>query len=84
MSGEGRLAFGRLRSAGLRAGRGAIGQNVGRAGVTLALAFVVLAAGAGYWQVYRAQELSTAPDRRSARRRNWLAVISVQEWRWQK
>ena len=62
MSGEGRLAFGRLRSAGLRAGRGAIGQNVGRAGVTLALAFVVLAAGAGYWQVYRAQELSTAPD----------------------
>lgn len=57
-----RSSISRLRTAGLRSGRRPVGQNVGRLGVTLALAFVVLAAGAGYWQVWRAQELSTAPD----------------------
>jgi peptidoglycan glycosyltransferase len=63
MSVEGvRSSVSRLSTGGLRSGRQPVGQNVGRIGVTLALAFVVLAAGAGYWQVYRAQELSTTPD----------------------
>jgi peptidoglycan glycosyltransferase len=57
-----RASVSRLRTGGLRSGRRPVGHNVGRVGVTLALAFVVLAAGAGYWQVWRAQELSTTPD----------------------
>ncbi|HET7027490.1 MAG TPA: hypothetical protein VFI28_07350, partial [Candidatus Limnocylindrales bacterium] len=36
--------------------------NVARVGAVLAVAFSVLAAGAGYWQVYRASDLSDAPD----------------------
>jgi penicillin-binding protein A len=39
-----------------------IGGNIARVGVVIALAFAVLAAGAGYWQVYQAVELSDAPD----------------------
>ncbi len=39
-----------------------VGGNVARVGVVLALAFAVLAAFAGYWQVVRAPDLSTAPD----------------------
>jgi peptidoglycan glycosyltransferase len=39
-----------------------IGANVFRTGVAVALAFSVLALGAGWWQVVDAQRLSTAPD----------------------
>ncbi len=39
-----------------------IGQNVVTVGMALGLAFAVLAAGAGYWQIYQAAALSTAPD----------------------
>jgi peptidoglycan glycosyltransferase len=39
-----------------------VGGNVARVGVALAVAFAILAAGAGYWQVYRATELADAPD----------------------
>ena len=39
-----------------------IGANVFRAGVAVAVAFSLLAVGAGYWQVVDAQRLSTSPD----------------------
>jgi peptidoglycan glycosyltransferase len=39
-----------------------VGVNVIRVGVALAAAFAVLAAGAGYWQVFRANDLTDAPD----------------------
>ncbi|HEY3524511.1 MAG TPA: penicillin-binding protein 2 [Candidatus Limnocylindrales bacterium] len=39
-----------------------VGANVARVGAVLALAFAVLAGGAGFWQVYRASDLSDAPD----------------------
>jgi penicillin-binding protein A len=39
-----------------------IGRNVSRVGLTLAIAFASLAAGAGYWQVIRSVDLSSAPD----------------------
>ncbi len=39
-----------------------IGSNVTSVGLALVVAFAVLAAGAGYWQVYRAGPLSTAAD----------------------
>jgi peptidoglycan glycosyltransferase len=39
-----------------------VAANVVRTGVALAVAFAILAAGAGYWQVIEAQRLSTAPD----------------------
>ncbi len=44
------------------AARRPVGRNVARIGVVLAVAFAVLAAGAGYWQVFRAPDLSSAPD----------------------
>jgi peptidoglycan glycosyltransferase len=39
-----------------------VARNIAHVGVALSLAFGVLAAGAGYWQVIRSQDLSTAPD----------------------
>ncbi|HEY2888622.1 MAG TPA: penicillin-binding protein 2 [Candidatus Limnocylindrales bacterium] len=42
--------------------RVSIGGALGRVGLALALAFGALAAGAGYWQVVRSQDLSTAPN----------------------
>jgi peptidoglycan glycosyltransferase len=39
-----------------------VGASIARVGVALAVAFAVLAAGAGFWQVYRAPDLSDAPD----------------------
>jgi peptidoglycan glycosyltransferase len=39
-----------------------IGTALGRVGISLAVAFGGLAAGAGYWQVFRSPELSRAPD----------------------
>lgn len=39
-----------------------IARSIAHVGVSLSLAFGVLAAGAGYWQVIRSQDLSTAPD----------------------
>lgn len=39
-----------------------VGVNIVRAGLALVLAFAVLAAGAGWWQVVDAQWLSTRPD----------------------
>lgn len=39
-----------------------IGTTLGRVGLSLALAFGALAAGAGYWQVLRSADLSSSPD----------------------
>ncbi len=39
-----------------------VGANVARVGIAFAVAFAVLAAGAGYWQVIESPALSTAPD----------------------
>jgi penicillin-binding protein A len=39
-----------------------IARSIAHVGVSLSLAFGVLAGGAGYWQVIRSQDLSTAPD----------------------
>ncbi len=39
-----------------------IGATLGRVGLALSVAFGGLAAGAGYWQVVRSAELSSAPD----------------------
>ncbi len=54
--------------AGSSGGRGGrvrhpgIGATLGRVGMALSLAFGGLAAGAGYWQVVRSEELASAPD----------------------
>ena len=45
--------------AGRRAG---IGDALGRVALGLAICFGLLAGGAGYWQVFRASDLSRAPD----------------------
>jgi hypothetical protein len=42
--------------------RTGVGGNVVRVGLGISLAFGLLAAGAGYWGGYRAQELASAPD----------------------
>jgi penicillin-binding protein A len=42
--------------------RRTVAGNIGRVGVVLAIAFGALAAGAGYWQVVRSNDLSSAPD----------------------
>ena len=39
-----------------------IGAALGRVGLSLAVAFGALAAGAGYWQVLRSADLSSSPD----------------------
>jgi cell division protein FtsI/penicillin-binding protein 2 len=39
-----------------------IAGNVAQVGSALVLAFGVLAAGAGYWQLVRSNDLSTSPD----------------------
>ena len=39
-----------------------VGAALGRVGLALAIAFGALAAGAGYWQVFRSADLSRAPD----------------------
>jgi peptidoglycan glycosyltransferase len=39
-----------------------IGANILRTGIALALAFAILAVGAGWWQVVEAQRLTTAAD----------------------
>ena len=53
---------GRGRSPARSPGRRTIGANVFRTGTVIALAFAILAIGAGWWQVVEAQRLSTAPD----------------------
>ncbi|MBA3875777.1 MAG: hypothetical protein C0498_02385 [Anaerolinea sp.] len=42
--------------------RPGIGATLGRIGIAMSIAFGALAAAAGYWQVWRASELSSAPD----------------------
>jgi peptidoglycan glycosyltransferase len=42
--------------------RGPVARSIAHVGVALTLAFGVLAAGAGYWQVLRSQDLAAAPD----------------------
>jgi len=42
--------------------RPGIGSTLGRLGLAMSVAFGALAAGAGYWQVWRASDLSSAPD----------------------
>ena len=49
MTADPRLGLGR---------RVGIGKTLGRVGLTLAVAFGALAAGAGYWQVLRSSDLS--------------------------
>jgi peptidoglycan glycosyltransferase len=39
-----------------------VARSIAHIGLALTLAFGVLAAGAGYWQVVRSEELSTAPE----------------------
>ncbi|TAK03071.1 MAG: penicillin-binding protein 2 [Chloroflexota bacterium] len=39
-----------------------MGETLGRIGLAMAVAFGAIAAGAGYWQVWRSAELSSAPD----------------------
>ena len=39
-----------------------VGATLGRVGLSLTIAFAGLAAGAGYWQVVRSADLSSAPD----------------------
>ena len=39
-----------------------VARSIAHVGLALTLAFGVLAGGAGYWQVFRSEELSTAPD----------------------
>ncbi len=48
--------------AGRRTNRRPIAGNVAQVGAALVIAFGVLAAGAGYWQLVRSQDLSTSPD----------------------
>jgi penicillin-binding protein A len=45
-----------------RSSRRPVAANVARVGLSLAVAFGALAAGAGYWQVFEASRLSAAPD----------------------
>jgi len=42
--------------------RPGIGTTLGRIGLAMSVAFGALAAGAGYWQVWRSADLSSAPD----------------------
>ena len=49
-------------AAGPASRRPPVGATLGRIGVAMSLAFGALAAGAGYWQVWRASDLSSAPD----------------------
>ena len=61
-----------------------VAGNIFRTGLTLAIAFAILAAGAGYWQVVEAQRLSTAGDnpgviaatRRTPRGSIWTAAAA--------
>jgi peptidoglycan glycosyltransferase len=39
-----------------------VGRSIAHIGLILTIAFGILAGGAGYWQVVRSEELSTAPD----------------------
>jgi peptidoglycan glycosyltransferase len=62
-----RVAADGLAGIGDAMGRGAgarrpLGGSIARVGLALAIAFGGLAAGAGYWQAFQAQELSSAPD----------------------
>jgi peptidoglycan glycosyltransferase len=62
-----------------------IATNVLRTGLALVVAFAVLAAGAGYWQVVDAQRLSTRPDNPSviaAARRTLRGPIVDRNGQW--
>ena len=39
-----------------------VSRSIAQVGIALTLAFAILAGGAGFWQVFRSEELSTAPD----------------------
>jgi peptidoglycan glycosyltransferase len=39
-----------------------VSRSIASVGVALTVSFAILAMGAGYWQVFQSQELSTAPD----------------------
>ena len=39
-----------------------VSRSIARVGTALTLAFAILAMGAGYWQVFQSEDLSTAPD----------------------
>lgn len=42
--------------------RRSVARTIGHVGIALTIAFGVLAGGAGYWQVFRSQDLATAAD----------------------
>ncbi|HEV8547103.1 MAG TPA: penicillin-binding protein 2 [Candidatus Limnocylindrales bacterium] len=42
--------------------RRSVARSISQVGLALTIAFGVLAGGAGYWQVFRSQDLSAAPD----------------------
>ena len=44
------------------AARRPVSANVAQVGAALVIAFGVIAAGAGYWQLVRSADLSTSPD----------------------
>jgi peptidoglycan glycosyltransferase len=56
------MQFGVAGPAGGTTRRRPLGPGIVRVGLVLAIAFGALAAGAGYWQVYRAPDLSRAGD----------------------
>jgi peptidoglycan glycosyltransferase len=39
-----------------------VSRSIARVGIALTLAWAIIAGGAGYWQVFRSEELSAAPD----------------------
>jgi peptidoglycan glycosyltransferase len=39
-----------------------VSRSIAQVGIALTLAFAILAGGAGFWQVFQSEELSTAPD----------------------
>jgi peptidoglycan glycosyltransferase len=39
-----------------------VSRSISQVGIALTVAFAILAGGAGFWQVFRSEELSTAPD----------------------
>ncbi|HET9455952.1 MAG TPA: hypothetical protein VFO78_01320, partial [Candidatus Limnocylindrales bacterium] len=49
-------------SAAGAAGRRSVAGSISHVGLALIVAFGVLAAGAGYWQVVRSEDLSAQPD----------------------
>jgi peptidoglycan glycosyltransferase len=62
-----------------------VAANVFRTGIAVAVSFAILAGGAGYWMVFDAQKLSTAPDNPgviAVTRRALRGAIEDRQGRW--